>query len=221
MFYGVGVTPLNFVVRKSPGRRKIIMSKSKKRNGAIKPNKEICAIDSSTGEIKKRGTESESVEERKAPLGEELLAHHLIFTAPDRQILNRPNAALEFQLSSYMLYRGLDPKSTCAAMRGTLAIAVMNASLTCIADGSRQGVPSQYRDSNLRLGFKGAAVADNLLRGLSDSSAEPQKGVNVGQVKIEAGGQAIVGNFESGQRGRNQPSDEMVPPRPGKTERRP
>jgi hypothetical protein len=55
----------------------------------------------------------------------------------------------------------------------------------------------KLRDLNLRHGMKGATIAADLLKALNDQRSEKPEKVTVGNVNVEAGGQAIVGNVEA------------------------
>ena len=136
-------------------------------------------------------------------LGDDLLSSHLCLTAPDRDGFFLPIEGAELREDSHKLYRGLNPENTTEAMFATLAVGIFNSSLTAIADGIRQGTPLQVRDINLRLGLKGATVAADLLKAFNELRNGSQKRVSVGAVNVEAGGQAIVGNVQSGRHRRN------------------
>jgi hypothetical protein len=56
----------------------------------------------------------------------------------------------------------------------------------------------QLRDLNLRHGIKAAAVAAELVKALDNRGRDKSEKVTVGKVNVEAGGQAIVGNVETG-----------------------
>src|SRR5262245_58612324 len=74
-------------------------------------------------------------------VGEDLLASHLYATAPDSNILLLSMIGLEFREDSYKLYQGLNPKNTHDAINATLQVALLNASLGCLADARREGTP--------------------------------------------------------------------------------
>ena len=104
-------------------------------------------------------------------------------------------------------------------MVATLAVGLFNASLVSISDGTRQNTPPQVRDINLRHGIKAATAVAELLKTLHDMRGGSQKSVSVGNVNVEAGGQAIVGNLKSGRQRRDhgeavvtsRPPEEMRP----------
>ena len=105
------------------------------------------------------------------------------------------------------LYRGLAPQDSLDALAATLAVSVSNASLDCLAQAARVDPRHlEHRDLNLKYGLKGATVAAELLRLLESRRGQGSKSVTVGNVKVEAGGQAIVGNVNSGR-----PRDEAKP----------
>src|SRR5262245_2199173 len=79
-----------------------------------------------------------------------------------------------------------------------LAVSLFNASLSSIADGTRQNTPPNIRDINLRHGIKAATVVAYLLEKLHERQSGSEKTVRVGKVNVGPGGQAIVGNVQAG-----------------------
>ena len=83
-------------------------------------------------------------------------------------------------------------------MMATLAVGVFNATLDSIADASQRDKPPNVRDMSFRNGIKGAMVFAELLDRYRAMRGESQATVRVGNVNVEAGGQAIVGNVQAG-----------------------
>jgi hypothetical protein len=132
------------------------------------------------------------------PKYEYMVAAHLIAAAPGRYL---KNTRLEDSLSgaTYDLYERLAPRDAHDSILCLLAVTVTNASLDCHALAAR--VPPDYlevRELNLRLGLKAAETAADLLKARDDRHREQADKVTVGAVNVEAGGQAIVGNVNSG-----------------------
>src|SRR5262245_43565987 len=55
----------------------------------------------------------------------------------------------------------------------------------------------RIRDLNLRYGLKGSATVVEIVKALDNRRGAKSEKVTVGQVNVEAGGQAIVGNVEA------------------------
>ena len=100
------------------------------------------------------------------------------------------------------LYTQLGAKDAAEAILSMLTVGVASASLDCLAQAA--SISPEYleaRDLNLRHGFKGAAVAVDLIKALDArrGNFEPRK-VTVRDVNVEAGAQAIIGSVEAPQR---------------------
>jgi alkylhydroperoxidase family enzyme len=131
------------------------------------------------------------------PKYEQLMAANLVLAAPGR-FLEDPKLSSLMTEASYDLYRQLDPSNPQKAMMALLAVSVTNASLDCIAQAMRTPATHlQLREINLRHGMKGAKLAAYLLKAMNDLHGQKTEKVTVGNVNIEAGGQAIVGTVEA------------------------
>jgi hypothetical protein len=95
------------------------------------------------------------------------------------------------------LYLALEPKDAAEAILSALSVGVANATMDCLADAVRMKALPPIRDMNLRQAFSGAKVAADLLETLERHRRQDPKGVSVGNVNVEAGGQAIVGHVEA------------------------
>jgi hypothetical protein len=128
---------------------------------------------------------------------EKLVAANLIVAAPGRFLADSKLNGLMSE-ASYDQYKSLGTREGRQSMMSLLAVGVANASLDCLAQAMR--LPMEYvglRDLNLRHGLKGAGLAKDLLVALDDLGAEKPDKVTVGNVNVEAGGQAIVGTVEA------------------------
>ena len=135
--------------------------------------------------------------ELEAPiLREDLFADHLRLTAPDRDVFPT-DEGVGISGGVLQLYCELNPRNPIEGMMATMLIAIFNASLGSIADGTRNDTPPHVRDVNLRHGFNGAKVFGDFLDRYQLMRGESQGTVRVGNVNVEAGGQAIVGNVQS------------------------
>ena len=96
------------------------------------------------------------------------------------------------------LYKNIPRQDALDSMLAMLAASITSASLDCLSQAALSSpVNLQVRDLNLRHGMKGAAVAAELAKALDNRRGAKSEKVTVGQVNVEAGGQAIVGNVES------------------------
>jgi hypothetical protein len=96
------------------------------------------------------------------------------------------------------LYKNIPRRDALDSMLAMLAASITSASLDCLSQAALSSPGNlQVRDVNLRHGMKGAAVAAELVKALDNRRGEKSEKVTVGQVNVEAGGQAIVGNVES------------------------
>jgi hypothetical protein len=134
-----------------------------------------------------------------------LAVSHLIIAGPERFV---PDNDLKSKIrqGSIDLYRRLKPRNAQESIISLLAVGITNASLDCLALVSRLNVDqAELRDLNLRHGLKGATVAADLIKALNELRGEMPEKISVGNVNVEAGGQAIVGTVEASRsrRGRN------------------
>jgi len=136
------------------------------------------------------------------------------------QHLDHPEVTKKIGEGAVDLYHGLEPKNGLEAAISMLLVGVTNASLDCMSIAAR--VPPQEmecRELNLRYGLKGAQVAAELAETLEKVRGNAPSRVSVGNVNVESGGQAIVGNVEAGRRGKEADRDSAPDePRPKKPE---
>jgi hypothetical protein len=97
---------------------------------------------------------------------------------------------------SLALYAAIDPKDALESILARLAVAVTNASMDSFTRAALSGCWPEARDLNLRYGIKGAAAAAELVKALDQHRGRDRQSVTVGQVNVQKGGQAIVGNVE-------------------------
>lgn len=137
-------------------------------------------------------------EKKEITGGETILTRHLFATSP----VDRTDVASQAlsQVETFMLYRGLEPRDSAEAILAALVVAVTNSSMDCLHRAPRCNDSLTARDLNLRHGHKGALVARDLLIALDSRRGQSPKGVTVGKVNVGSGGQAIVGNVDSGGR---------------------
>jgi hypothetical protein len=100
------------------------------------------------------------------------------------------------------LYTQLAPESAADAILSMLTVNVASVSLDCLMQAA--SISPEYlaaRDLNVRYGFKGAAVAAELIKALDARRGNSvPRNVTVRDVNVEAGAQAIIGNVEAPRR---------------------
>ena len=115
------------------------------------------------------------------------------------QYLDQPDVTRMIGEGAVDLYQGLEPKNGLEAAISMLLVGVTNAALDCTSIAARISPQDmEARELNLRCGFKGAQVAAQLAETLQKIRGNAPKDVKVGQVNVESGGQAIVGNVSGG-----------------------
>lgn len=125
---------------------------------------------------------------------------HCVLTAPYQYVKDDQVRGPSVD-GSADLYMGLKPKNALESILGSLIISVSNATNDCLSQAAR--VPPtqiQLRDVNLRHALKGATVVTQLVDALERLRGNHPGNVTVGNVKVESGGQAIVGTVQSGRR---------------------
>jgi hypothetical protein len=102
------------------------------------------------------------------------------------------------------LYAALESRDAIESIVDRVIIGVSSATMDCIARAaSTEQVPA--RDVNLRYAMKGADTLGNLVKLRDARRGGGQQSVSVGKLKIESGGQAIVGYVNAG---KNRAEDE-------------
>jgi hypothetical protein len=105
------------------------------------------------------------------------------------------------------LYAALESKDPIESILDRLIIGLTNATMGCLARTSLTD-KSEARHLNLRYAIKGADSLGNLVKLRDARRGEGPQSVTVGKLKIESGGQAIVGNVRAGKRRTKDESDD-------------
>jgi hypothetical protein len=137
-----------------------------------------------------------------------LLAHQLTSSVPRGREEKR-----EWQLmdGAVGLYLSLQPQDPIESIISRLIVAGTNATMDCLGRAAQFDSSSRARDLNLRYGLKGAPVVADLIKLLESRRGQGRPNVTVGNVNVEAGGQAIVGSVEIGDR-RNKTAQALMVP---------
>jgi hypothetical protein len=97
------------------------------------------------------------------------------------------------------LYSALGPRDVIDSIMARTIVGLTNATMDCFKRASQTSNPAA-QELNLRYGMKGAGVLDGILQRYQNRGRISPPNVTVGEVTVEAGGKAIVGNLESGDR---------------------
>jgi hypothetical protein len=115
-----------------------------------------------------------------------------------------------FPESAHALYDDFGADNPIDSILARLICATSSMSM----DALKRAMQSQafpYRELELKWGTKGALLVAELVKAYDGRRGRAKQTVNVGQMKIEAGGQAVVGNITSGS-GEVPKAPEMLPP---------
>lgn len=135
----------------------------------------------------------------------DLLAQQLVNSVPHGGMEKLADGAVAQYLS-------LNPQDPIESMIGRLIVAGTNASMDCFGRAAQCNESPHARDLNLRQGFKGSAVVGDLVRLWQSGRGQGSSKVTVGEVNVAAGGQAIVGNIQTGEPPNDSHGREALPP---------
>ena len=99
----------------------------------------------------------------------------------------------------------MDPKDPGESAICRLVVALTSASMQSLGRAAHSDV-LRYQETHLRMGTKGALAVGELIKLLDTLRGRNPPSVNVGQVNVQSGGQAIVGNV--GREARKDKDDE-------------
>jgi hypothetical protein len=95
---------------------------------------------------------------------------------------------------SLALYAALEPGDATESVLARLTVATSNASMDSFSRAAQSGCHAVARDLNLKYGIKAALAVVELTKALDQHRGRYRQTVSVGQVNVQAGGRAIVGN---------------------------
>jgi hypothetical protein len=114
------------------------------------------------------------------------------------QHVDKPEIKNMMTEGTFHLYQNIEKRDALDSMLAMLSCSITSASLDCLSQAALSDPKHlDIRDLNLRHGLKGAAMAIELVKALDSRRVAKSEKVTVGQVNVEAGGQAIVGNIET------------------------
>jgi hypothetical protein len=97
------------------------------------------------------------------------------------------------------LYRSLQPQDPIESIIDRVLVAVTNSTMDCFARAAQCNESPAARHLNLRDGMKGARVVTDMVKHRDMRRGQTRQAVTVGNVSVQAGGQAIVGNVGIGE----------------------
>jgi len=119
-----------------------------------------------------------------------------------------PQDDAEVTNGAIALYNAFNPRDAYESVAARLTVGLTNCAMASMARAAKQGCPANARELEMRVAIKSASAVTELLKVLEHRGSSRQT-VTVGQVTVQSGGQAIVGNVGP----RQQPSsaDEPTP----------
>ena len=142
---------------------------------------------------------------RKCLPGEELLTLQMFMCTPDVGIevgvgtdKNLVQLREVARVGSFSLYNQFRPQEPADAILAALSVELKNATSDCFMEAARMKAYPEIRSMNLKDGFRGALVTAEILDKLDRRRRDHPKAVTVSKVNVEPGGQAIVGNVQTG-----------------------
>lgn len=119
--------------------------------------------------------------------------------------------ALEWQLRSgaVALYAAIEPRDALESILARMAVGLSNGIMDCLGRAARHGEWLKSRDVNLRHAIKGSLAVTEMVKAIDNHRGRDRQKVSVGQVNVQSGGQAIVGNVE--RRGHQDHAPEPAP----------
>lgn len=110
------------------------------------------------------------------------------------------------------MLQGIGPKEEIEGMLATQMVAIHNAAMDCFRRANIEGQSLDGRDKELKHAAKLVATYARQVETLNKHRGKGQQKVTVEHVNVESGGQAIVGNIETGGHSSKQdPRPEQAP----------
>jgi hypothetical protein len=123
------------------------------------------------------------------------LVAHQLSTSVDTQITS-DHLAKQMRSDAHRLYTALDSGDPIESILDRILVASTNVTLGCYQRAVSGH--SNARQVELRWGMRGAEVIGNLIKLRDSRRGSGHQNVTVGNLKVEPGGQAIVGNVNTG-----------------------
>jgi hypothetical protein len=115
----------------------------------------------------------------------------------------------QFRNDAIALYAAIEPRDAIESLLARLMVGLSNAVMDCLGRAAQSGNWLEPRKLNLGFAVKGGLAVTQIVKALDHHRGQDRQKVTVGQVNVESGGQAIVGNV--GPRGRRKPVTRLAP----------
>lgn len=124
---------------------------------------------------------------------------------PEHEHRSRIQAAIS-------LLQGIGPRDEIEGMLAAQMVATHNAAMKCLEQAMAQEQTFEGREQFLKHAEKLQSIYARQVETLNKNREKGQQKVTVEHVNVESGGQAMVGNFETGRRSsRRKPNPEQSP----------
>jgi hypothetical protein len=115
----------------------------------------------------------------------------------------------QFRNDAVALFAAIEPRDAIESVLARLMVGLSNGVMDCLARTARSGDWLEARKVNLGIAVKGSLAVTEIVKVLDHHRGQDRQKVTVGQVNVESGGQAIVGNV--GPRGRRGQVTQLAP----------
>lgn len=107
------------------------------------------------------------------------------------------------------LYAAIEPRDAVESLLARIMVGLGNGVMDCLGRAAESGDWLEPRKVNLGFAVKGGLAVAQIVKALDHHRGQDRQKVTVGQVNVESGGQAIVGNV--GPRGRREQVTRTAP----------
>jgi hypothetical protein len=95
---------------------------------------------------------------------------------------------------SLALYAEIAPRDALESVMARLLVGLVNGGMDSFGRAARAGDWLVAREANLKVGIKSTLAATEVIKAFDNHRGRERQKVTVGQVNVQSGGQAIVGN---------------------------
>ena len=174
------------------------------------PAPETSSSKESAVTVSEKGAPPSQEQVSQRPVYDTVMYDLVIKSTPWRLRDIRP-ADYDYGRASAKLYKALRPQNALEAIACGLLVAISNAVHDNVGRAGGNGV-REVREMELRNANKGALVAEKLIGRIESLRSKHPGTVQVDNVRIEAGGMAILGHVETGPRESDSSTDQPVAP---------
>jgi hypothetical protein len=119
----------------------------------------------------------------------------------------------ELRTDAVALYKSIEPRDAIESVLARLLVGITNGAMASMGRAAANDVSPDAREIDMRTAVKCTLAATEISKALDNRRGQRSRNVTVGQVKVESGGQAIVGNVGARPRAEQsaEPPGETVP----------